>query len=52
MKLNIIEICKKQDKNGRRKFKAVLHEIFPNECIGEDGLGVMYQDNACIKVEK
>ena len=46
MKLNIIEICKKQDKNGRRKFKAVLHEVFPNECIGEDGLGVMYQDKA------
>lgn len=52
MKLNIIEICKKQDKNGRRKFKAVLHEIFPNECIGEDGLGVMYQDNGITWIEE
>lgn len=52
MKLNIIEICKKQDKNGRRKFKAVLHEIFPNECIGEDGLGVIYQDNGITWIEE
>ena len=52
MKLNIIEICKKQDKNGRRKFKAVLHEIFPNEYIGEDGLGVMYQDNGITWIEE
>lgn len=52
MKLNIIEICKKQDKNGRRKFKAVLHEVFPNECIGEDGLGVMYQDNGITWIEE
>lgn len=52
MKLNIIEICKKQDKNGRRKFKAVLHEVFPNECIGEDGLGVIYQDNGITWIEE
>lgn len=52
MKLNIIEICKKQDKNGRRKFKAVLHEVFPNECIGKDGLGVMYQDNGITWIEE
>ena len=52
MKLNIIEICKKQDKNGRRKFKAVLHEVFPNECISEDGLGVMYQDNGITWIEE
>ena len=52
MLANIIEICKKQDKNGRRKFKAVLHEIFPAECIGEDGLGVMYQDNGITWIEK
>lgn len=49
---NIIEICAKQDKNGRRKFKAVLHEVFPNECIGEDGLGVMYQDNGITWIEE
>lgn len=52
MKTNIIEICEKQDKNGRRKFKAVLHEVFPNECIGEDNLGVMYQDNGITWIEE
>lgn len=52
MLANIIEICEKHDKNGRRKFKAVLHEIFPNECVGEDGLGVMYQDNGITWIEE
>lgn len=49
---NIIELCAKQDKNGRRKFKAVLHEVFPDSCIGEDGLGTIYQDNGITWIEE
>lgn len=52
MKHSIIEICKKKDKNGRRKFKVVLHEVFPKECIGEDGLGTIYQDNGITWIEE
>lgn len=50
--LNNIEICKKQDKNGRRRFKMILHEIFSDDCIGENGLGTEYQDNGITWIEK
>lgn len=49
---NTIEICKKQDKNGRRRFKMVLHEVFSNDCVGEDGLGTIYQDNGITWIEQ
>lgn len=50
--LNTIEICKKQDKNGRRRFKMVLHEVFSDDCVGEDGLGTAYQDNGITWIEQ
>lgn len=49
---NIIEICKKKDKNGRRRFKMILHEIFSDDCLGKDGLGTKYQGNGITWIEK
>lgn len=42
--MKIIELSSKQSKNGRRKFKAVLHRIFPDDCI-VDGIGTQYNEN-------
>lgn len=42
--MKIIELSKKQSKNGRRKFKAILHRIFPDDCI-VDGVGTQYNEN-------
>jgi hypothetical protein len=42
--LRIIELSNKKPKNGRRKFKAVLHRIFPDECI-VDETGTQHNDN-------
>lgn len=42
--MKIIELSSKQSKNGRRKFKAVLHRIFPDDCI-VDGVGTQYNEN-------
>lgn len=49
---NTIEICEKKDKNGRRRFKMILHEIFSDDCVGENGLGTEYQDNGITWIEK
>ncbi len=50
--LRNFEICEKKDKNGRRRFKMVLHEIFSDSCIDDDGLGTEYQDNGITWIEK
>ena len=42
--MKIIELSSKQSKNGRRKFKAILHRIFPDDCI-VDGVGTQYNEN-------
>lgn len=42
--MRIIELSSKQSKNGRRKFKAILHRIFPDNCI-VDGIGTQYNEN-------
>jgi uncharacterized coiled-coil protein SlyX len=42
--MKIIELSNKQSKNGRRKFKAILHRIFPNDCV-IDETGTQYNDN-------
>lgn len=42
--MKIIELSSKQSKNGRRKFKAILHHIFPDDCI-VDGVGTQYNEN-------
>ena len=42
--MKIIELSNKQSKNGRRKFKVILHRIFPDDCI-VDGVGTQYNEN-------
>lgn len=42
--MKIIELSSKQSKNGRRKFKVILHRIFPDDCV-VDGVGTKYNDN-------
>lgn len=42
--MKIIELSSKQSKNGRRKFKAILHRIFPDDCV-VDGVGTQYNEN-------
>lgn len=42
--MKIIELSNKQSKNGRRKFKAILHRIFPDDCV-VDGVGTQYNEN-------
>ena len=42
--MKIIELSNKQSKNGRRKFKVILHRIFPDDCV-VDGVGTKYNDN-------
>ena len=44
--MQIFELFKKQNKNGRRKFKMLLYEIFPDECIDEENqVGKQYNEN-------
>jgi hypothetical protein len=33
--MKIFEISSKKNKNGRRKFKAILYKIFPDSCVDE-----------------
>lgn len=34
------------EKNGKRRFKAILHEIYPDSCIDKkNGVGTMYNEN-------
>lgn len=42
--MKIIELSNKQSKNGRRKFKVILHRIFPDDCV-VDNLGTQYNEN-------
>ena len=44
--MKTFEISKRMTKNGRRKFKIVLHEIYPDDCIDEvNEQGTMYNRN-------
>lgn len=47
----IFELSEKKSKNGRRKFKIVLHTIFSDDVL-VDGLGTEYQDNGITWIEK
>lgn len=47
------ELSSKRNKNGRRKFKAILYEIFPDSCINEvEQVGTQYQDNGLTWIRK
>lgn len=40
------EISKKVSKNGRRHFKVILHEIYPDSCVDEvNEVGTQYNEN-------
>ena len=44
--MKTFEISKQMNKNGRRKFKIVLHEIYPDLCIDEaNEQGTIYNRN-------
>ena len=44
--MKTFEISKRASKNGRRKFKAILHEIYPDESVDEaKGVGTIYNRN-------
>lgn len=47
------ELSSKENKNGRRKFKAVLHEIFPDSCIDEENkVGTKFNENGITWIRK
>lgn len=44
--MKMFEISSKQNKNGRRKFKAVLYKIFPDSCVDDlNQVGTQYNAN-------
>lgn len=44
--MKLFEVSKKKNKNGRRKFKIILHEIYPDFCIDtENEIGTVYNRN-------
>lgn len=46
MTLKLFEISKRKNKDGRRKIKLVLHEIYPDSCIDEgEQVGTQYNIN-------
>lgn len=45
------ELSAKRKNNGRRDFKVVLHEVYPDSCI-VDNVGTMYNGNGCCWIER
>lgn len=44
--MKTFELSSRKNKNGRRKFKAILYEIFPDSCVDEVGqVGTMFNEN-------
>ena len=42
----IFSESKKKGQNGRRKFKAILYQIFPDSCVDEEKeVGTQYNKN-------
>jgi hypothetical protein len=40
------ELSSRSSKNGRRHFKVILHEIYPDSCVDEaEGIGKQYNEN-------
>ena len=33
--MKTFELSERKNKNGRRKFKMVLHEIYPDSCVND-----------------
>ena len=44
--MKTFELSKKVSKNGRRHFKVILHEIYPDSCVDEkNGVANQYNEN-------
>lgn len=44
--MKTFELSKKDSKNGRRHFKVILHEIYPDSCVDEkNGVASEYNEN-------
>lgn len=51
--MKTFEISSRKTKNGRRKFKVVLYEIFPDSCIDEaNEVGTMFNENGITWIEE
>lgn len=44
--MKTFELSNKKSKTGRRKFKQILYEIYPDECLVEN-TGTKYNQNGC-----
>ena len=51
--MKLFELSNKTQKNGRRHFKVILHEIYPDSCIDETTeTGTIYNRNGITWIEK
>lgn len=49
--MNLFEIAQKAEKNGYKKFKLVLAEIYPDDCVVNEA-GTLYNDNGITWLKK
>ncbi|MBS6715042.1 MAG: hypothetical protein KH231_06170 [Dialister sp.] len=51
--MKTFEISKRKSKNGRRKFKAILHEIYPDDSVDvNEQAGTVYNENGITWLEE
>lgn len=51
--MKTFEVSSRKNKNGRRKFKVILHEIYPDSCIDElNEVGTIYNCNGITWIKK
>lgn len=51
--MKTFEISSRKTKNGRRKFKAILYEIFPDSCIDEvEEVGTEFNENGITWIQE
>lgn len=51
--MKTFEISSRKTKNGRRKFKAILYEIFPDSCIDEvNEVGTEFNENGITWIQE
>jgi hypothetical protein len=51
--LKLFEVSSRKSKNGRRKFKLILHEIYPDSCIDTvNEIGTIYNENGITWIEE
>ena len=50
--MKTFELSQKESKNGRREFKLILHQIYPDSCIDEvNEVGTQYNKNGITWIE-